>query len=176
MSRLSSMSAAAIKAIFSQDSDSDILVLLTIYDPEDPDTVVMRLCDGYTQRIASLTENPDELVYGTVSRGNDFVFVPMEISLPSEQEAEAPRSSIVLRDVTQYAIPLIRTINGPPKILMELVLSKTPDVPEATFSGFFISSFNYSADSISMELSMTNYNREPFPQHSFSPVYFPGLF
>jgi hypothetical protein len=135
----------------------------------------MRLCDGYTQRIPSLTDG-NQVVYGTISRGNNFVFIPMEISLPSEQEAEAPRSSIVLRDVTQYAIPLIRTISGPPKILMELVLSKTPNIVEASFSGFFISSFNYSASSVSMELSMTNYNREPFPQHSFSPVYFPGLF
>lgn len=173
MSRL--MSPAAIKAMFSQDSDADILVLLTIYDPNNIGQVAMRLCDGYTQRIQSLTDD-DQVVYGTTSRGNDFVFVPMEISLPSEQEAEAPRSSIVLRDVTQYAVPLIRSISGPPPILMELVLSKTPDVVEASFSGFFISSFNYSADSISMELSMTNYNREPFPQHSFSPVYFPGLF
>lgn len=177
MSRLTSMSPAAIKAVFSPDSDQDLIVLLTIYNPdsENPDEVAARLSDGYTQRIQSLTTD-QEVVYGVRSRNNDYVFLPMEINLPSEQEAQAPRSSIVLRDVTRYATPLIRSIKGPPKILMELVLSSTPDIVEASFSGFYINSFTYNAESVSAELSMINYDREPFPQHSFSPIYFPGLF
>lgn len=175
MSRLTSMSPAAIRAVFSPEADADLFILLTIYDPNDPSQVVMRLSDGYTQRIESLTTD-DTVVYGVNSRGNDFVFLPMEISLPSEEEAQAPRSSLVLRDVTRYAIPLIRAINGPPKILMELVLSTTPNVVEASFSGFYINSFTYNADSVTADLAMIDYEREPFPQHSFSPIYFPGLF
>ena len=113
MSRLTSMSPDAIKAIFSPESDSDLLFLLTIYDPADGTTVVTRLCDGFTQRIS---ETADEVVYGVVSRSQDFMFLPMEISLPTEEEAQAPRCSIVLRDVTKYVIPIVRTIVGPPKV------------------------------------------------------------
>jgi len=173
MSRLTTMSPEAIRAIFSPEADSDLLFLLTIYDPINPNTVVARLADGFTQR---LSETSDEIVYGVVSRSEQFMFLPMEISLPTEEEAQAPRCSLILRDVTRYVIPIIRTITGPPKVKMELVLSKTPDTVEASFSGFYISSFTYNADSVTADLSMIDYEREPFPMHSFTPAYFPGMF
>lgn len=167
------MSPDAIRAIFSPEADSDLLFLLTIYDPTNPSTVVARICDGFTKRIS---ETADEVVYGVTSRSQDFIFLPMEISLPTEEEAQAPRCSIILRDVTRYVIPIIRTIVGPPTVKMELVLSKTPDTVEASFAGFYISNFSYSADSVTADLSMIDYEREPFPMHSFTPAYFPGMF
>ena len=173
MSRLTSMSPEAIKAIFSPEADSDLIFLLTVYDPVDGVTVVGRVCDGFTKRIS---ETADEVVYGVTSNGNDFVFLPMEISLPTEEEAQAPRCSIIMRDVTKYVIPLVRTIVGPPKVKMELVLSKTPNIVEASFTGFYISNFSYNADSVTADLSMIDYEREPFPMHAFTPAYFPGMF
>ena len=173
MSRLTTMSPDAIRAIFSPEADSDLLFLLTIYDPVNPSTVVARICDGFTKRIS---ETADEVVYGVTSRSQDFIFLPMEISLPTEEEAQAPRCSIILRDVTRYVIPIVRTIVGPPSVKMELVLSKTPDTVEASFTGFYISNFSYSADSVTADLSMIDYEREPFPMHSFTPAYFPGMF
>jgi hypothetical protein len=167
------MSPDAIRAIFSPEADSDLLFLLTIYDPVNPSTVVARLADGYTKRIS---ETADEVVYGVTSNSQDFIFLPMEISLPTEEEAQAPRCSIILRDVTRYVIPIIRTIVGPPTVKMELVLSKTPDTVEASFAGFYISNFSYNADSVTADLSMIDYEREPFPMHSFTPAYFPGMF
>ena len=173
MSRLTTMSPEAIRAVFSPEADSDLLFLLTIYDPADGTTVITRLADGFTKRIS---ETDNEILYGVTSRSQDFNFLPMEISLPTEEEAQAPRCSIVLRDVTKYVIPIIRTIVGPPKVKMELVLSKTPDIVEATFNAFYISSFTYNADTVTADLSMIDYEREPFPMHSFTPAYFPGMF
>ena len=175
MSRLSSMSPAAIKAVFSPDSDADLIMLLTVYDPEDSNNVIMRLADGYTQRIDSLVTD-QEVAYGVPSRGADFLFLPMQVSLPSEDEAQAPKCSLVLNDVTRYAIPIVRSITAPPRILMELVLSSSPDTVEASFAGFYITNFTYNAESVTAELSMIDYEREPFPQHSFTPAYFPGMF
>jgi len=173
MSRLTTMSPEAIRAIFSPEADSDLLFLLTIYDPDDSTTVVARLSDGYTQRIS---ETSEEVVYGVLSNGENFTFLPMEISLPTEEDAQAPRCSIVLQDVTRYVTPIIRTITGPCKVKMELVLSKSPNNIEASFSGFYITSFNYNAQSVTAEIAMVDYEREPFPMHSFSPKYFPGMF
>jgi hypothetical protein len=173
MSRLTTMSPAALRAVFSPDADADLFFLLTIYDPQNPSQVVARLSDGYTQRIS---ETADEVVYGVQSRSQNFIFLPMEITLPSEDDAQAPRCTLTLNDVTRYVTPLIRTINGSPKVLMELVLSSSPNTVEASFSGFYISSITYNANTVSAELAMIDYEREPFPQHSFSPKYFPGLF
>lgn len=173
MSRLTTMSADAIKAVFSPNSDSDIFVLLTVYDPIVVGSVVARLSDGYIERIS---ETSEDVIYGVKSRGNNFVFIPMEVSLPTEEEAQAPRCTIAVKDVSRYLIPIIRQLQGPPKVLLELVLSKTPNTVEASFTGFYITNVNYTADSISIELSMIDYDKEPFPAYSFTPYYFPGLF
>lgn len=167
------MSPSALKAVFSPDSDDDLIILLTIYNPSNETEVIARIADGYTKRIS---ETESDIMYGITSNGNDYMFLPMEISLPSEDEAQAPKCSIVMYDVTRYLTPIIRTITSPPRVKMELVLSKTPDVVEVSFSDFYISNFNYNADSVSAELSMIDYEREPFPMHSFTPQYFPGMF
>lgn len=167
------MSPAAIKAIFSPDSDDDLITLLTIYNPLNEAQVLVRLADGYTKRIS---ETADEVVYGVTSNGFDYTFLPMQISLPNEDEAQAPRCSIVLNDVTRYVTPIIRTITAPPRIKLELVLAKTPDTVEVSFSEFYINSFNYTSDSVTADLAMIDYEREPFPVHSFTPRYFPGMF
>lgn len=167
------MSPNALKAVFSPDSDDDLIILLTIYNPDDESEVIFRLADGYTKRIS---ETADEVMYGVTSNGNDYTFLPMQISLPSEDEAQAPRCSIVMYDVTRYLTPVIRTITAPPRIKLELVLSKSPDVVEVSFSDFYINNFNYNADSVTADLAMIDYEREPFPMHSFTPRYFPGMF
>ena len=167
------MSPAALKAVFSPDSDDDLLILLTIYNPANESQVLFRLADGYTKRIS---ETADEVMYGVTSNGNDYTFLPMQISLPSEDEAQAPRCSIIMYDVTRYLTPIIRTIDAPPRIKLELVLSKSHDIVEVSFSDFYISSFNYNSDSVTAELAMIDYEREPFPMHSFTPRYFPGMF
>jgi hypothetical protein len=173
MSRLTTMSPDAIRAVFSPDADSDLIFLLTIYDPLNPSTVIARLADGFTQRIS---ETADDVVYGVVSNGQEYIFLPIEVTLPTEEEAQAPKCSITIHDVTRYIVPIIRNIAGPPKIKMELVLSKTPDNVEVVFDDFYINSFTYNSDTVSASLSMIDLEREPFPMHSFTPRYFPGLF
>lgn len=167
------MSPNALKAVFSPDSDDDLLILLTIYDPANESQVIARLSDGFTKRIS---ETDTEVLYGVTSNGNDYTFLPMQITLPSEDEAQAPKCSITMHDVTRHITPIIRTITAPPRIKLELVLSKTPDIVEVSFSDFYINSFTYNADTVSAELAMIDYEREPFPMHSFTPRYFPGMF
>ncbi len=173
MSRLTSMSPNALKAVFSPDSDDDLIILLTVYDPLNESNTIARLADGFTKRIS---ETESEVIYGVTSNGLDYTFLPMQISLPSEDEAQAPRCSIVMHDVTRHLTPIIRTITSPPRIKLELVLSKTPDVVEVSFTDFYINNFTYTSDSVTADLAMIDYEREPFPMHSFTPRYFPGMF
>ncbi len=167
------MSPNALKAVFSPDSDDDLIILLTIYNPLNNSEVIARLADGFTKRISETT---DEVFYGVTSNGFDYIFLPMEISLPSEDEAQAPRCSIVMHDVTRYLTPVIRTITAPPRIKLELVLTKSPDVVEVSFTDFYINNFSYNADTVTADLTMIDYEKEPFPMHSFTPRYFPGMF
>lgn len=173
MSRLSSLSATAIKAMFSSETEESIVMLLTIYDPS-TNLPVVRLADTFTKRIS---ETADEVLYGVTSRSNDYIFLPMQVSLPTEQDTGAPTCSIVLNYVTPEAIALVRTqLTKPTKILLELVLASSPDTVEASFPGFYINSATYNSESITFDLSMISYAVEPFPAFNFTPSYFPGLF
>jgi hypothetical protein len=182
MSRLNSLSAAAIKAMFSSETDQQLIMLLTIYDPafvSGSTTVTVdpvRLADGYTGRLTSITTD-DEVYYGVTSRSSDYVFIPMSMSLPSEQDNGVGQCSITINYVTPEAITLIRQhLTGPCKVLIELVLSGSPDTVEASFPGFYITSVSYNAESITLALNMISLNTEPFPSFNFTPSYFPGLF
>jgi hypothetical protein len=173
MSRLSTLSPTALQAMFGPETDKDLILLVTIYDPSNPTQVVLRLCDGFTQRIS---ETADDVTYGVISRSNAYTFLPMEVTMPDESDNSAPKCSLTFYDVTRYVMPVARSISGQPKVKLELVVSSTPDIVEATFSSFYITNFSYSVDRVTAEMSMIGYEREPFPQYSFSPVYFPGLF
>ena len=176
MSRLSTLSAAAIRAMFSSETDENLIMLLTIYDPDAPTTPIFRLADGYTGRLANLTTD-EEVVYGVASRGNDYVFLPMQIELPGEQDTGAGQCRIGLRYVTREAIELVRVqLTQPTRVKIELVLSGSPDVVEASFPDFYITSATYNADTVNFDLTMINLAREPFPCYNFIPTYFPGLF
>lgn len=175
MSRLSTLSPAALQAMFGQETDQELALLVTIYSPTNPSTVIARLSDSYTQRILDLTTN-DDIVYGIPSRGNNYIFLPLQITLPDEAETSASRCSITIYDVTRYLLPIIRTIEGKPKVKLEMVLTGSPDTVEASFSNLYITNFNYSVDTVTADLSMIDYEVEPFPQYSFTPVHFPGLF
>jgi hypothetical protein len=107
----------------------------------------------------------------------DFIFFPMEITLPSESDDGSSNCTIAINFVSKELIDIIRTnLTAPAKILLQLVLSSNPGYVEASFSNFYITGVTYSTQGVNLELSMINYSTEPFPAYNFSPKYFPGLF
>jgi len=107
----------------------------------------------------------------------DFIFFPMDITLPSESDDGNSNCTIAINFANKQLIDFIRTnLTSPAKILLQLVLSGNPGYVEASFSNFYITGVSYSAQGVNLELSMINYSTEPFPAYNFSPKYFPGLF
>lgn len=180
MSRLSTLSPNALRALLSPESDANLVCLVTIYDPVNPNTVVARLSDnvGYNLDGSAyrISETADDIVYGLSSRGNNFIFLPLNISLPNEEHGALPHFNITIHDVTRQLIPLIRQFGSSPNVLLELVLSSSPDEVEASFPNFKMSSISYNANTITADLTIESFAVEPFPQHTFTPAYFPGLF
>lgn len=174
MSRLASMSPEAIRSLFSPDSDSTLISLLTITYSNTESSV--RLADNFTGRLTSLTTD-DEVIYGVTSRSQEYIFLPFELSLPQEQEDQVPSCTLTIYDVTHYLTEIIREqFEIVPRIKLELVLSKTPNTVEVSFDGLYVTNITYNQDSVTMNIEMVDYSKEPFPQHRFVPQYFPGLF
>jgi hypothetical protein len=175
MSRLNSLSQSAVKAMFASETPEALILLITITNPADPANPI-RLADGYTNRIASLTTDTD-VTYGVTSNSKDYLFMPMQISLPGEQEAGAAQCSLVLNFVTREAIDIVRThLTSPVSVQIDLVLASSPDRVETSFSGFKITNVTYNAEQITFDLNMVSLSREPFPCFTFTPANFPGLF
>lgn len=166
-----SFNPAALRALFSQDADESLICLLTITGP-DLDAPI-RLSDNYLQR---LSETAEDVLYGVVSRGEEYTFLPLQITLPGEDDASAPRFGITIHDVTRILLPTLRGIQSALSVTLELVLSSSPDTVEASFPGFLMSSISYDANTISAELTVESLAIEPFPSHTFTPAHFPGLF
>ena len=174
MSRLGSMSANAIKALFDIESSDTLIALLTIKQNVDIGvTSNIYLSDTSLQRIS---ETADDVSYGVVSNAISYIFLPLEITLPNDDATNAPKCKLVLHDVTRYLVPTIRTLTGPPEITIQLVLSSSPNTIEISYSGFKLTNIVYNADTISGDLTIPSLEVEPFPAHSFTPAYFPGLF
>lgn len=171
MSRLSRLSSNAIRAMYSSETDQQLITLITITGSFSP---AIRLANGFTKRI-SVTD--EEIVYGVTSRSNNYIFIPMEITLPQEDDSGVGDCTLVLNYVTSDIIATIRQyLNEATPVTIELVLSGSPNTVEAVFTGFKIVNINYDYTSITFTLSVINYNREPFPCYNFTPNYFPGLF
>lgn len=166
-----SFSAAAMQAMFSTESPADLIMLLTISGSGISEPV--RLANGYTGRIS---ETDEDVLYGVTSRGQDFIFLPMSVTLPSDEAGTVPTIELTLHDVTRQVLPLLRQIQSPPDVLIELVLSSTPDILEVSFPGFTLSSTGYTASSLTATLAAKSYSAEPFPSFTFTPSHFPGLF
>lgn len=191
MSRLNSLSAAAIRAMFSSETEEQLITLLTIKDP-DGGTDDVRLADSFTGRLTGSTvgwttqeletiegyTDDSEVLYGVTFMGNEYWFLPMQINLPSEEETGVGNLTITINYVTPEAITLIRKyLTKPTEVEINLILSSNLSGPaEASFPRFYIVAATYSAESIQLQLEMVNFTREPFPSFTFSPLYFPGLF
>ncbi len=165
------LSTNALKAVLSPNSDSTLIILLTLTGGGI--TTPIRLCDNYTQRIS---ETADDQIYGVISRGNSYTFLPMQINLPNEESGSLPRANITMYDVTRYVMPELRQLTGPPSVLIELVLSTSVNTLEADFAGLKLAGVTYTKDSITGQLVVDGLDTEPFPSHSFLPSSFPGLF
>lgn len=180
------ISQAALREFFAPESDDTLVTLITFYPPAypgNPTPAAIRICDNYTKRLAEYTTDT-ELVYGVTYQDQDFIFLPVQITLPNDDTSGSPRASLTIYDVTYLLTETIRSITGPVPVKIELVLRSLLDnatqnsavQPEAVFTGFKIINFTYNQDQVQANLEMIDYATEPFPAYSFIPAYFPGIF
>lgn len=172
-----SMSLNAREETNASVSSDDGVFLLTFTHPALPNPV--RLSSDATEL---LQENPR--IYGTRSRGEEYLFLPMQAQIPSDQEEQAPRCRLVLDNVvaedddgtTTSASDLVKLSPLPPRLKIEVVLLSNPDQVEASAPDLFVINATYDAGTVTMDISVDDQTAEPFPALSFTPGTFPTLF
>lgn len=156
-------------ALFAQQSGVVPIFLLTITHPDLADPIL--LSSDATTRLTT-----DPLVYGTTSRGDDYLYIGLRVQLPDEKDKGAPQSRLVISNIDRSIIPLVRSVNSPASVKIEAVLASDLDTVEFSVPALDMSTAEFNADEISFDLTMDAKVTEPYPSGSFSPASFPGLF
>lgn len=158
------------RALAVQDSGEVAIVLLTISHPIMGGASV-RVSSDPTQKFSNAP-----LEYGTISRGNSYIFLPFSVSLPDDVGERAPAAQIQIENVTLQLVELIRSISSRATVRIELVLASSPNTVEVEFPQFDLGGVSYNADTVTLELAMDSMTSEPYPAGTFDPASFPALF
>ena len=153
-----SLSSVAIRSMFDQETDEVYVILITIDHEELPAPI--RVCSDSID---------------TLSRGDNFISYPFELSLPDDQEGAPPAASITVDNVHRDLTNSLRMITSPASFTIEIVRAAAPDevIP---FQPLKMKSVKVDAQSITGELTVDDASTEPFPCNKFTPKRFPGLF
>lgn len=157
------------QALFAQESGELPVFLLTITHPDL--AVPIRLSSDSGERLSV-----EPLRYGTVSRGETFYFVGMDITLPDEQDGSPPASKMIISNVDRELIPTARSVLSPAQVKLEAVLASAPDDVEFEIPALDMVHLNYDLGQLTFDLMIDSLASEPFASGSFDPASFPGLF
>ncbi|MET3611737.1 hypothetical protein ABID16_000042 [Rhizobium aquaticum] len=163
------LSPRFLTAAFAQETDEVVICLLTITHPDL--SAPIYLSSNPTERISD-----DPLIYATNSRGNQYLFLPFDFTMPDDQADSAPRVQLVIDNTEQQLVAMLRSISTPATIRVEIVLASAPDQVEIALPGLQLGNAKIGEKSVSIDLVADPLVNEPFPGGSFTAGAFPGLF
>jgi len=154
--------------MFGQETGEIPVLLITISHP-DLETVWRISTDN-----ADLLDEEQQL-RGTVSRGHDFAFFPLKVSLPEEGDDASNVIQLTLDNVTREITPLLQSTLTPAQVTLEMVLASAPDDVEMEFPDFELVSADVDAGTAVLSLTVDTMASEPYPCDNFTPGAFGGL-
>lgn len=167
------ISLDALRAIYAQESGDYPILLLTISHKNMSEDI--RISTDPTTRLPAFTTD-ENVVYGTVSQSLDFIYCPIEISLPSDEEDSAPQTELTVSNVGRELVEAIRSLETSPTVTMEMVLASNTDQLEGHIAGFQFQDITINTLTITGTLTIETLTNEPFPFRTFTPSTAPGLF
>lgn len=156
--------------VYAQETDRAFIVLITL----DSDELVepIRVCDDPFEKLEDLGQD----VYGCVSNGETFLFLPFEISLPRDDSSGTVSAKLAIDNIDRTIIRHARSVLRPLTVTIQVILSSDPDFIELEYTDFKLTNVNYNQFTISGDLTLDYWGLEPFPSGRFTPSGFPGLF
>lgn len=172
MSTTINLSATTRASLLASESADAIIFLITITHADL--TKPARVCTVGLQRVV---ETDDELLHGVVSRGETYIYIPnIGITLPTDDDESAPGIGLTIGRFDDV-VHAIRSIGvDAPKVNVEMVMSTSPDLVEASWPEFDLQKTSIEADVITGTLGLDSLDTEPGCPYGFTPEYFSGLY
>ncbi|PTM92859.1 DUF1833 family protein [Mycoplana dimorpha] len=164
-----SVSPAFLNAIHAQESDEVVICLLTVSHPELAQPIF--LSSDPTMR---LSDSP--LIYATRSRGENYLFLPFEFTLPDDKSDSPPRVQLTIDNTDRQLVMLLRSFATPASIKLEIVLVSSPDTVEMELPALQLANVTIGEQQVTADLVADALINEPYPAGQFTPGTFSGLF
>lgn len=112
------------------------------------------------------------------SNGNVYTAFPFEIRLAGDSDNSPAKITLTIDNIDRTMIAAIKGIppTTPPTVKVEIVVASQPDTVEITMDNLVLKNVTGDAFRIDGELWMDEEDLLPFPEGSFTPPLFPGLF
>lgn len=162
------LSNAAKAAMFAQSTSEAFIMLITISHPSFTDDV--RVCSDPYEDL------PVAGVKGIVSNGDEYLFMPFSLNLPSQDDSGTARAQISIDNIGREIVAAVRQADSALTISIQIVLASDVDTPEITISDFRLDRVTYDAFTVSGDISVEYFDLEGFPARRFNPADFPGIF
>jgi hypothetical protein len=153
------LSAAVLSALMAQDTSEGFVILLTIDHADLAQPI--RVCSNQTD----LTSN-----------GDVYQAFPFQVNLPSESDDAPPQVTLSIDNVDRQIVTAVRTISSPPTVDMSVVMLSDPDTVEVGPFTFTLNGVEYDRLTVSGQLGFEQILSQPWPEGTFNPTGFPGLF
>jgi len=153
-----------------QETDEVAIMLLELRHPDTSE--IMRISGDNTV----LLDTEPELVWGTISQGQTYVFKPLSLRLPTDVADRPPRMELLIENVTGDLVNFCATLIQRGTCYLNIVTSSEPDYIQVPFPIMDIRGFTRNSDAITFEIGLDAAEDEPIPGGIFTPAGFPGLF
>lgn len=112
------------------------------------------------------------------SNGNVYTAFPFEIRLAGDSDDGPAKIMLTVDNIDRTMAAAIKGIppSTPPTVKVEIVIASQPDVVEISMPNLLLKNVTGDAFRIDGELWMDEEDLMPFPEGSFTPPNFPGLF
>lgn len=163
------LSPGFLAGLYSQESEEVVICLLTVTHKDLGQPIY--LSSDATDRLSD-----DPLIYGTISRSNEYLYLPFEFTLPDDKSDSPPRVQLSMDNTDRSLVAVLRSIETPANIMVELVLASDLDFVEITMPALQLSDVTLGESRIQATLVADALINEPHPAQLFTPGSFPGLF
>jgi hypothetical protein len=149
---------ALVPAVNRSTTDEAFFVLLTIMPADGQGTIFV------VNNLEPIT-----------SRGQVFEAYPFAISLPQDTGESQPSVTISIDAVDQRIIEIMRALQEPPTVKIEVVMLSTLDVVDKTIDFLELTNVQYNALTVTGTLRPVNFLSMPAIDAIYSGVEFPDL-
>lgn len=168
------LSPNAKLSIMAQESDDREIALLTVTHPKFTQTLY--LSTDATQYLYD-EEDTATPVYGTVSRGKEYIYLPIQATLPSSESDKAPAGSFSISNVSTILSQYLIVVDDDyPRVTVEIVLASDPDTVIQSWPEFELTTATLDATTATVQIAMPHTDNEPSPWLRLVPAYFPNAF